>query len=246
MTQQFPTSKWSDYALCYDALTALLPYQELVRDVADELSPQNGDKILDACCGTGNLLVELVRRAPNASYTGVDFSNVMLNRARTKCDARFLEADLTQGIPFGSETFTKLACVNGLYTMPDSAHFLAECFRVLTRGGAAVIVTPKRGFENGLVLKAHCKSELPDEHWQNAHSSPERERALVTEALTDPVIISQMLEVARHNRAIAGTLTFTFFEPNELRDVAEGAGFRIDSCRPAYADQGILIVLKKE
>ncbi len=246
MTIRDSFSSWSDYALCYDALTTLKPYQQLVSDVLTELVLTPKDIVVDVCCGTGNLLTEMCRQLPGDSCTGVDFSNAMLERAKRKCTATLVEADLSRTIPFPDATFTKLACVNGLYTMPEPGRFLAECFRVLASGGIAVIATPRRGFENGLILKAHCSSALPDAHWANAHASPEREHQLISEAIADPVIAEHMLTVARHNRSIAGTLTFTFFDERELCDVACAAGFTIRTCRPAYADQGILVVLKKE
>lgn len=239
-------SSWGEYALCYDALMALKPYQQLVADVMHELAPAPNDTVLDVCCGTGTLLREIGRSVPGDSCTGVDFSSAMLERARTKCGARLIESDLSQSIPFPHASFTKLACVNGLYTMPHPGHFLTECFRVLAPRGVAVIATPKRGFENGLILKAHCGSALPDVHWANAHASPEREQQLIAEAITDSIIAEQMLTVARHNRSIRGTAAFTFFDERELCEVVQRAGFAVRTCRPAYANQGILIAATKE
>ena len=59
-----------------------------------------GASVLDACCGTGDLTLELARRVgPSGEVIGVDFSPRMLERARAKLDragyprVRLLEAD---------------------------------------------------------------------------------------------------------------------------------------------------------
>jgi len=52
-----------------------------------------GDRVLDACCGTGDLAIAAQRAG--GRVTGVDFSQRMLERARAKSDAvEWIEGDV--------------------------------------------------------------------------------------------------------------------------------------------------------
>jgi ubiquinone/menaquinone biosynthesis C-methylase UbiE len=52
---------WNMYARCYDAIALLQPYQDLLQNVVDKL-PDTSFKMLDAGCGTGNLLSNYAKR----------------------------------------------------------------------------------------------------------------------------------------------------------------------------------------
>src|SRR5204863_6133421 len=52
------------------------------RRLAARAAVRPGDRVLDACCGTGDLAVEAVRLG--GAVTGLDFSPRMLERARRK------------------------------------------------------------------------------------------------------------------------------------------------------------------
>ena len=62
---------------------------------------QPGDRVLDACCGTGDLAIAAEREG--GVVTGLDFSRAMLDRARRKSDTvDWVEGDLL-ALPFGEE-----------------------------------------------------------------------------------------------------------------------------------------------
>ena len=48
------------------------------------LAPPHGGRILDLCCGTGDLVFHLLRTDPTLDVTGVDFCAPMLDRARAR------------------------------------------------------------------------------------------------------------------------------------------------------------------
>src|SRR5437867_3006403 len=74
---------WDCYAHCYDGLLKAIPYRRLLgRAVASV--PAGARALLDAGCGTGNLLQAVQRQHPALTLYGLDFSEAMLRRARSK------------------------------------------------------------------------------------------------------------------------------------------------------------------
>src|SRR4029079_17279970 len=62
-----------------------------------------GDRVLDACCGTGDLAVAASRAG--ARVTGLDFSRRMLERARGKsAEVEWVQGDAQQ-LPFEDASF---------------------------------------------------------------------------------------------------------------------------------------------
>jgi ubiquinone/menaquinone biosynthesis C-methylase UbiE len=246
-TTAFNAIDWGAYARCYDALLELSPYRAMLTDVTAALRLGGSDRILDAGCGTGNLLLRLQDDAralgvrPGA-YFACDASNAMLARAKEKTeDVSFVRCDLDDRLPYDDESFDAIACVNALYATKDPHATIKEFHRTLTHGGRLVIVSPKRGYENGLILKAHAKSQKPDDYWRDAHRSVERERMLVSEACEDPEVSSKVMLLADYNRRIARDATFHFFEPSDLCALLRETGFRIDTDGLTYAGQNILV-----
>ena len=68
----------------YDAMnrTMTLGLDQRWRRATVSAVVRPGDKVLDACCGTGDLAVAALEAG--ATVTGLDFSGRMLERARTK------------------------------------------------------------------------------------------------------------------------------------------------------------------
>jgi demethylmenaquinone methyltransferase / 2-methoxy-6-polyprenyl-1,4-benzoquinol methylase len=93
----------------------------------------SGDRVLDACCGTGELA--LAARAEGGRVTGLDFSQRMLERARRKTDeVEWVQGDLL-ALPFGDETFDACTVGFGLRNVEDLDRALGELHRVLRPGG---------------------------------------------------------------------------------------------------------------
>ena len=104
-----------------------------------------GDRVLDACCGTGDLAVEALH--VGGRVTGLDFSERMLERARRKSS----EIDWVQGdalsLPFEDGSFDAATVGFGVRNLDDLARGLAELRRVLRPGGRVAIleITRPRG-----------------------------------------------------------------------------------------------------
>jgi demethylmenaquinone methyltransferase/2-methoxy-6-polyprenyl-1,4-benzoquinol methylase len=105
-----------------------------------------GDRVLDACCGTGDLALAAV--AAGGRVTGLDFSQRMLERARRKSAALdWVEGDLL-ALPFDDGSFEAATVGFGVRNVEDLERALAELRRVLRRGGRVGIleITRPRGF----------------------------------------------------------------------------------------------------
>jgi demethylmenaquinone methyltransferase / 2-methoxy-6-polyprenyl-1,4-benzoquinol methylase len=104
-----------------------------------------GDRVLDLCCGTGDLA--LVAREVGGEVTAIDFSARMLERARSKSsEIVWLEADVLH-LPVADDTFDAVTIGFGLRNVASAEEGLAEMRRVLTSGGRVAVldVTRPRG-----------------------------------------------------------------------------------------------------
>lgn len=94
---------------------------------------KKGDRVLDLCCGHGNVSEAL--KAQGCTVLGIDFSPSMLEMARARVPgAEFIEAD-AQALPFESEDFDVVVSNFGICHVPDQPRALAEAHRVLRDGG---------------------------------------------------------------------------------------------------------------
>ena len=93
-----------------------------------------GDRVLDACCGTGDLALAGVR-AGAGSVVGLDFSPRMIERARRKSNAvAWVEGDALS-LPFDDDAFDAATVGFGIRNVADLAGALGELARVLVTGG---------------------------------------------------------------------------------------------------------------
>ena len=103
------------------------------RRLTAEAVVRQGDRVLDACCGTGDLAVADVRAG--GDVTGLDFSPRMLERARRKSDAvKWVEGDML-ALPFEDGSFEAATVGFGVRNVVDLEHGLAELARILVPGG---------------------------------------------------------------------------------------------------------------
>ncbi len=97
-----------------------------------------GDRVLDACCGTGDLA--LAAAAKGGRVTGLDFSERMLERARRKSPAvDWVRGDLLE-LPFAEGSFDAATIGFGARNVLDLDRALSELRRVLRPGGRLAIL----------------------------------------------------------------------------------------------------------
>jgi len=105
-----------------------------------------GDRVLDACCGTGDLAVA-AQKAGAGEVVGLDFSERMLERARRKApDLEWIQGDVL-ALPFDVATFDAAVVGFGVRNVEDLDGALKELCRVLRPGGRLGIleITTPRG-----------------------------------------------------------------------------------------------------
>jgi demethylmenaquinone methyltransferase/2-methoxy-6-polyprenyl-1,4-benzoquinol methylase len=125
-------------------------------------------RVLDLCCGTGDLALAFRKEAPiGAEIVGSDFVPEMLVRARAKVAAfssgiTFVEADAL-ALPFGDESFDLISCSFGFRNLANYERGLLEIFRVLKPGGAAAILEfgEPRGKLFGSLYRFYFRRVLP-------------------------------------------------------------------------------------
>jgi demethylmenaquinone methyltransferase / 2-methoxy-6-polyprenyl-1,4-benzoquinol methylase len=106
------------------------------------LAPLGGGRILDCCCGTGDLVFGLLRTDPTLEVTGIDFCPPMLERARERAQRRrvaprFVEGDV-MALPFDDASFDGATMGFSLRNVVDVDATLREILRVLRPGARFV------------------------------------------------------------------------------------------------------------
>ena len=133
----------------YDLLNHLLSFNldrrwraRLVARVSDVLA-RPGARVLDLCCGTGDVLLALEARA-GKSVLGSDFSHPMLVEAGRKVAARRFRTPLFEAdaltLPLADQSLDLVTVAFGFRNLANYEKGLEELLRVLKPGGIAAIL----------------------------------------------------------------------------------------------------------
>lgn len=133
------------YDLLNSLMTAGLHHRWRTR-AGDMAEVVPGDAVLDICCGTGDLAIELAGRvSPGGHVVGCDFSEPMLDLAREKALTRAVESVRFEwadalNLPYDDGRFDAVTVGFGVRNLSDLDRGLAEMRRVLRPGGRLVIL----------------------------------------------------------------------------------------------------------
>ena len=133
-------SMFDRIAPVYDAMNRLMTagLDQRWRRATVDAVVRPGDRVLDACCGTGDLAVAAA--AAGGKVTGVDFSRPMLDRARCKApEIEWVEGDAL-ALPFEDGSFDAATVGFGVRNLADLEEGLRELRRVLNPGGRLAIL----------------------------------------------------------------------------------------------------------
>jgi SAM-dependent methyltransferase len=109
------------------------------------LTWKSGMRILDAGCGGGKTIEEMLRLSPDSVIDGIDFSETSvqkareLNRAELGSRVHVVHGDVGS-LPYEDGTFDLVTAVETVYFWPDILGSLREIRRVLKKGGCAEIL----------------------------------------------------------------------------------------------------------
>ena len=132
----------------YDAMNRVMTagLDQRWRRATVRATVREGDRVLDACCGTGDLAIA-ARKAEAGEVVGADFSERMLERARRKApDLEWVQADVLE-LPFEEASFDSAVVGFGVRNVEDLEAAIRELRRVLRPGGRLGIleITTPRG-----------------------------------------------------------------------------------------------------
>jgi demethylmenaquinone methyltransferase/2-methoxy-6-polyprenyl-1,4-benzoquinol methylase len=110
----------------------------------DAILKRSDTRVLDLCCGTGDMTFALRRRTNSGSpqIIGADFSHAMLQRAAVKgreTSLSWIEADALR-LPFPDAHFDLITAAFGFRNLADYDAGLREMLRVLRPGGQCGIL----------------------------------------------------------------------------------------------------------
>lgn len=136
----------------YDLVNSIITWnldKRWRRIAAQGCASSNPERILDLCCGTGDLSIEISRLIGNiAEILGIDYSQPMLEIADKKAGFLIKKPSFISGdastLPFPDESFDcigiSFAFRNLTYKNPLVSSHLSEVFRVLKPGGKFIII----------------------------------------------------------------------------------------------------------
>ncbi|WP_369269544.1 class I SAM-dependent methyltransferase [Streptomyces sp. R11] len=114
-------------------------------DAAAALGLREGDRVLDAGCGTGRALPPLrAAVGPSGVVLGADLTPAMLDaaaRAGRDADGQLLLADVA-ALPLRSESLDAVFAAGLIAHLPDPAQNLRELARVVRPGGTLALFHP--------------------------------------------------------------------------------------------------------
>ncbi len=157
MELDFIKDMFNNIAPRYDLLNRLLSLRRDIywrREMVKALRLSNGGRVLDVACGTGDVMVELIRQKKAGKHLiGIDFAPEMLRLARQKLyplpesDKTFLVAGNGLAMPFLPESFDAITIAFGIRNIIDRKMALQIFYEHLTPGGSLAVLelsTPRQ------------------------------------------------------------------------------------------------------
>lgn len=196
------------------------------RHMLDYISKFAGNKnyILDAGCGTGNLLIRL---AKDNDVVGIDFSKKMVERAREKTSSYtnvlVKEGDVTK-TDFKDCSFDVVISVNVLQNLPNPISAVKESHRILKHNGLFIACCPHAGIKLDNELISRIKREIKESGGD----------------------LNKATKLFSYNKKMISNGGMKFLPSfEEIGKIFMGHGFKIVLLEKIYYDCNILIAGKK-
>jgi 2-polyprenyl-3-methyl-5-hydroxy-6-metoxy-1,4-benzoquinol methylase len=235
-----PKFLWNLYALCYDAIAGLAPYQDMLEEVVQGLELAPGMRVLDAGCGTGALAEHVARVCPGVELVGIDLSSTMLKIARARRTwpdgFSFAEAAIDDFLASDTRGFDRIASVNVIWTLPDPLSTFGRMTKALRPGGGMVHTTPRLRFGAQRIAWKHIVRQKGWSRLRAVASLP----LLGLAGLLNLVLVAQSM--LRRSARDAGKR----WDAKGLEELLQRAGATVSVSRACYAGQGHLLVCAKD
>lgn len=210
---------WNEFAIKAYDYVCLLPENRRMLDAISSLLGHN-KKILDAGCGTGNLVVRL---AKNNEVIGIDFSHEMLKAAMKKTrnfnNVSIIGGDVTS-LEFEDKSFDAVVSVNVFFNLNNPEKAISEANRVLKDNGTFTVSCPLSGVK--------LDKELLDK--------------VIADSENDNAVRKKIMTLLDHNKFMfdVGGMKFIPTEA-QLSQLLQKNGFKILKKERVYYDSNILI-----
>jgi ubiquinone/menaquinone biosynthesis C-methylase UbiE len=141
----------------YSGLTkkSMEDFTALARTTAEGLAPRSS--VLEVAPGPGYFAIELAKIG-DYRITGLDISETFVEIARANAAEAHVRVDFRKGnaaeMPFADDTFDFLLCRAAFKNFSEPGRALNEMYRVLKRGGRALIIDLRRDASNESITKA--------------------------------------------------------------------------------------------
>lgn len=143
------------YAMCREYL-----FRDHTTEISQSLFPEPpkaGATVLEVGCGPGFYACRLAQLFPQITAAGVDLSERLIRRAKSRAASRSLQNTSfqrgdAQALPETASQVDAVIISRLFLIVPDKHAVLAEVFRVLRPGGRCFIAEPTSGFRAGIPL----------------------------------------------------------------------------------------------
>lgn len=133
--------------------------RERIAWTIDRLDVQPEDRVLEIGVGPGLGVEAVARRTVHGWVAGVDRSQTMIGQAgrrnaRAIGEGRVeLRSASAEALPYDDEVFDKVVAINSFHHWSDPDRGLAECWRVLKRGGIIAIMEQPHGIDSEAAVR---------------------------------------------------------------------------------------------
>lgn len=164
------------------------------RLIAENLEIKGKEKVLEVGCGRGFYEQFLPTIYPQISITGIDMKEEYLNIARASCQKKnvtFLQGDATK-LSFPNASFDRIVSSEVIEHIPEDGRALSEMYRVLKKGGVAMITVPNKHYPFfwdplNWILEHIFHMHIPSHIWWLAGIWADHVRLYDEQELTDKI-----------------------------------------------------------
>jgi len=232
MSKRNERNLWAEYFKVYDVLNLAIPYQELLDAIISTLEIKEGNIILDAGCGTGNLAMKMKEKG--AKVIGIDICAEALDRYHKKQPkAEKIIHDLEETLPFPDNYFDKLALNNVIYTLDKHKReiIFKEFYRVLKPGGNIVAANPRKEMKSYIIYVDAVK--------KNKKREGIVKTLILVSKMAVPAIKMFYYNTLIVRKSVGGD--YDFIEEKEIMELLKHSGFKdITENVLLYSDQSIM------